>query len=246
MKKTFLNLGAASMLFAALLTSCSKDKNVSTASQAELGFQLTADNSQSTVGTSSVTDGKTVNATVVSSTNIKWTSVIANISRFKLEAKKNGTETEITTKNVTNLDLLNLASSPITAMVDTGHYREIEVKILLVKSTGTDIPLTAKGTLTTAGGAVVPIEFDYNDNAIIKAEVKDVTVDATTDVTSKVNLHLNRLVAGISSAALDQATRTNGTIVISSTSNAVIYNKVIANLILAFEAHEFEHHKRNR
>ncbi|MBL4675976.1 MAG: hypothetical protein JKY70_07215 [Mucilaginibacter sp.] len=172
MKKTILSLSAATILFASLLTSCSKDKSTSpNAAQAEMGFQLTADNSQSAVGTTSVVDGKTVNTTA-SQAAIQWTSVIANINRFKLEAKKNGTETEVTTKNVTNLDLLNLVSAPITTLVDTGHYSEIEVKILLVKSSGTDIPLTAKGTFTTPGGATVPIEFDLNDDAIIKAEVK--------------------------------------------------------------------------
>ncbi|TWR24221.1 hypothetical protein FPZ42_17200 [Mucilaginibacter achroorhodeus] len=245
MKKNLLNLGVAALVCTALFSSCSKEKNASTAAaQTEMGFQLTADNQQTTVGTNAVTDGREVNATAISTASIKWTSVIANVSRFKLEAKRNGKVTEITTKNVSNLDLLNLNSSPITALVDTGHYREIEVKILLVKSSGTDIPLTAKGTFTTAAGAAVPIEFDYNDNAIIKGELKDVTVDANTGVTSKINLHLNKLLTGIPSTMLDQATRTNGTIVINSTTNAAIYNRVIINIFLAFEAHEFEHHKK--
>ncbi|RFZ92356.1 hypothetical protein D0C36_13065 [Mucilaginibacter conchicola] len=243
MKKSLLTLSAAGILFASLLTSCSKDKGASpTAAQAEMGFQLTADNSQSAVGTNAVTGGLAVND--ASQAAIKWTSVIANITRFKLEAKKNGKETEVTTKNVANLDLLNLASAPITALVDTGHYSEIEVKIFLTKSSGNDIPLTAKGTFTTSGGATVPIEFDYNDDAIIKAEVKNVAVDATTDVTSKISLHLNRLLMGIPARTIDQATRTSGTIVVSSSSNATIYNQVIANVRLAFEAHEFEHHRR--
>ncbi|MBL4675975.1 MAG: hypothetical protein JKY70_07210 [Mucilaginibacter sp.] len=48
----------------------------------------------------------------------------------------------------------------------------------------------------------------------------------------------------IPAQTLDQATRTNGTIVISSSSNIAIYNKVILNVKLAFEAHDFEHHKK--
>lgn len=244
MKKSFLNLGAAALICTALLTSCSKDKSATATAQAEMGFQLTADNQQATVATNAVANGTEVNAIIGTTASIKWSSVVANVTRFKLEAKRNGKVTEVTTKNVSNLDMLNLNSSPIVAMVDTGHYREIEVSILLTKSSGTDIPLTAKGTFTTTGGAAVPIEFDYNDNAIIKTEVKDVTVDATTGVTSKINLHLNRLLMGIPPTLLDQATRTNGTIIISNTSNANIYNRVIANILLAFEAHEFEHHQK--
>ncbi|MFD0766663.1 hypothetical protein ACFQZI_17510 [Mucilaginibacter lutimaris] len=243
MKSTFLKFGAVAMMASAALTSCTKDKSANTASSADVAFAMTADNATSNVSTTS-TGGLQVNVTPISNASIKWTSAIANVSRFILEAKKNNREVEVTTKNISNLDLLTLDPATVTAKIDTGTYKEIEVKAFLLKSTGADIPLTLKGTFTTAGGVAVPIEFDYNDNAILKTEAENVTVDATTNVTAKLSFHLNRLLTAIPSSQIDAATRTNGTIVISSTSNTAIYNKVIVNMLLAFEARGFEHHKR--
>ncbi|MET3977707.1 putative lipoprotein YbaY [Mucilaginibacter sp. UYP25] len=244
MKQSILKFSAIAMVASVALVSCTKDNsNTSTASSADVAFALSADNASSTVNTTS-TGGLQTNASVATNASIKWTSAIANISRFKLEAKKNNREIEITTKNINNLDLLAIDPVTITAKIDTGTYKQIEVKVLLVKSAGADIPLTVKGTFTTTGGVAVPIEFDYNDNAILKAEVENVTIDATTNVTAKLAFHLNKLLTAIPSATIDAATRTNGAIVISSTSNTAIYNRVIINVLLAFEARGFEHHKR--
>ncbi|MEB0263424.1 MULTISPECIES: hypothetical protein [unclassified Mucilaginibacter] len=248
MKHPFLKFSAIALMASVALVSCTKDKSTSTASSADVAFALTADNATSTVAPTSTsglqTNGLQNDAFVAANASIKWTSAIANISRFKLEAKKGNTEIEITTKNISNLDLLAIDPATVAAKIDTGKYKEIEIKILLVKSAGADIPLTVKGTFTTAGGALVPIEFDYNDNAILKAEVENVTVDATTNVTAKLSFHLNKLLTAIPSSQIDAATRTNGAIIISSTSNAIIYNRVIANVLLAFEARGFEHHKK--
>jgi hypothetical protein len=243
MEKSILKLSTIALLACATMVSCKKDNTTTSSSGAEVAFALTADNATSTLGTTSA-NGPVVNATAAVNASINWTSAIANISRFKLEAKKNGIETEIHSKNISGLDLFSLNQASITALIDTGTYSEIEIKVLLVKSSGADIPLTVKGVFTSAGGAVVPIEFDYNDNAILKSEVENVTVDGTSDVTAKLSLHLNKLLSRISSAEIDAATRTNGTIIISNSSNAAIYNKVIANIILAFEARGFEKHTR--
>ncbi|GGH22784.1 hypothetical protein [Mucilaginibacter phyllosphaerae] len=243
MKKNLLKFSVLALLTSIAAVSCKKDSTPATASTAEVAFALSADNASSTLVTKSV-GNPAINVTGVTAASIKWTSAIANIGRFKLEAKKNGKEIEITTKNITNLDLFAIDPATIAAKIDTGNYKEISIKVLLVKSSGTDIPLTVKGTFTSAGGAAVPIEFDYNDNAILKAEVENVTVDATTDVTAKLNFHLNKLLTAIPSTQIDAATRTNGAIVISNASNTAIYNKVIANLLLAIEARGFEKHKK--
>jgi hypothetical protein len=243
MKISLLKFYAVAIITSAALVSCTKDKSTSVASSADVAFAMSADNAASSLTTTSVSSMQT-NAIVVTNASVKWTSAIANISRFKLEAKKNNQEVEITTKNISNLDLLAIDPATVTAKIDTGTYKQIEVKVFLVKSSDTNIPLTFKGTFTTSGGAAVPIEFDYNDNAILKAEIENVSVDATTDVTAKLSFHLNKLLTAISSSTIDAATRTNGTIVISSTSNPFLYNKMIANVLLSLEARGFEKHSR--
>ena len=134
-------------------------------------------------------------------------------------------QAEIITKNLT-VDLFALTPATIAAKIDTGTYKEIEIKAVLQQSAGNDIPLKLNGTFTTPGGATVPVEFDYNDAAVIKVEAENVTVDCTNNVSAHLGLHLNRLLSSISSAELANATRTGGAIVVSSTSNTAIYNKV--------------------
>jgi len=87
------------------------------------------------------------------------------------------------------------------------------------------------------------LEFDFNSDATIKAEAENITLTSTIDFVALVHLHLNKLEAGVTAADLENATLTNSVIVISSTSNTDIYNKVLANLSNCGE-HEFrEHHK---
>ena len=241
MKKLALYAGLMLAAATTLLTSCKKESS-SGKTSSQITFALGADNATSNIA-ATTNSSLTLNATVAANASITWSSAIANISAYKFEAKKNGVSVEIKSKQLTNVDLFALSPASIGAVIDTGTYKQIEISILLLKSTAA-LPLVAKGTFTTAGGVVVPIEFDYNDNAVFNVEAENVTVDGTTDVISKINFHLNRLLSGISSATLDAASRTNGSIVISSSSNAAIYNRVIANVTLAFEARAFEKHKK--
>lgn len=242
MKKSALRISLFAFAISLTALSCKKDSSPTAASSSEIAFDVSSDNPGTVVAS--------LNSPVVQSTgtaaianNLIWTAGIANISTFKLEAKKNGVQTEITTKNLT-VDLFSITPATIAAKIDTGTYKEIEIRALLVKSSGTDIPLKLNGTFTTPGGAIVPIEFDYNDDAIIKLEAENVKVDGLNNVSAHLGLHLNRLLSSISAAELDKATRINGTIVVSSTINIAIYNKVRLNILLAFIAKGWEKRRK--
>ena len=175
---------------------------------------------------------------------LSWTAGIANISKFKLEAKRNGVETEIESKNLTNVDLFALSPTVANITVDSGTYKEIEIRVVLLHSSTSAIPLKLTGTFTNSSGTPVPIEFDFNDDAIIKAEAHDVVITGTTDFAALVHMHLSKLTAGLSASDLEAATLTNNTIIVSQTSNTSIYNKILNNLTTCGDS-EFrdEHHK---
>ena len=241
-RSSYFKLGMAAILLGTSITACKKDSPATVTTSSEVAFDVTSDNSASVIAS---VNGPAIQSvtTLVPANNLVWTSGVANISSFKLEAKKNGVETEISTKNIT-IDLFAITPATIAAKIDTGTYKEIEIRAVLVKSSGADIPLKLNGTFTTPGGAVVPIEFDYNDDAIIKLEAENVTVDGTQNIAAHLGMHLNKLLSGISPADLDKATRTNGELIISSTSNIAIYNRVRLNILLAFIAKGWEkHHK---
>ena len=160
---------------------------------------------------------------------IKFTSGVANITKFEFEAKKNGAKVSFETQNLANVDLFALNPTFIKTLIDTGLYSEIEVRMILSQSTTSAIPLTLMGTATTAAGSV-PFEFDFNQNLEIKSESQNVVVSHTKTLKSLFLLHLNMILSTITADDLAAATLTNGTIVVSSTSNATIFNKIVANL----------------
>ena len=240
--KTFSTQLLAIVLVAGtLVTSCKKDNHSSAKTSTQASFGLKADNSIVPL-TLTAPGSQTLASVSVVASSITWTSAIANITAFKFEAKKNNTEIEITSKNLTNVDLFSPTPTFVSTFIDTGIYREIEIKVLLTKSSGTNIPLTLKGTFTDAGGNATPIEFDFNDDAYIKAEVKNVTFTSAHNLATTITVHLNKLLAGVTSAEINSATLTGGVLVISSSSNTSIYTKIVNNLANSGESEGFDDH----
>jgi uncharacterized membrane protein YgcG len=162
---------------------------------------------------------------------IQFTAGVANIAQFKLEARKANTSIEITTRNLMGVDLFALTPSVVFANLDTGTYKEIEVRVEFVQSADNSaIPLTLKGTFTAADGTVVPVEFDVNENLTIKAEASNVVLHNTGNLSTIVQLHLDKIVAGITASDLNAATKTGGVIIISNTSNVGLVNKIKFNV----------------
>lgn len=195
------------------------------AGSTKIAFGVMADNL--TTNLSAVNPNQTIGVSSVSS--VTWTSGEANIFKFKFEAKKGLTETEIETSQLQNVNLFALSPALVSATIDTGTYREIEVKLMLKESATTAIPLLLKGTFTSASGEIVPLELSINENLEIKVESENVVVDNSTNIQSLVSLNLNKLLSGISSATIDAATRTDGKIIISRNSNISLYNKIKTN-----------------
>jgi len=244
MKKQFVIKGLCAIALTFLFSACQKTGNTPAISATQLSFGVSADEAETPLA-SSAGDGLITNATT-GTASIKWTSGIANIAYFMLEAKKGKTTVQIKSKALTNVDLFAPIPANIAAIIDTGTYKEIEVKVWLLKTTSANIPLTLKGVFTTLGGAKVPIEFDFNDDAFFKAEFDNVTVDGKTDLASTVKLHLGKLLSTGAAVVLDKATRVGGTIVISNTVNPLIYKAIIDKFHDIGEGGGFEHHEKRK
>ncbi len=64
----------------------------------------------------------------------------------------------------------------------------------------------------------------------IETEKENVVITDNNSYTALTTLNLSLLTRGITESMLNSATRTNGTILISSTSNTNIYNIILKNL----------------
>jgi hypothetical protein len=232
MKNKFLTICMAIVITGTFFTSCKKNSSAPAAtSSSQMTFGVRAESTMDTIPASTAT--------------INWTAGTANISGFKFEAKKHGLAIEVVSRNMTNVDLFALNPSLVGITLDTGTYSEIEIMVELSRSSSTtDLPLVLKGNFTNTGGTVVPVEFDFNDDAEIKASAQNVVVNGTTDLTTIIAMHLNKLLANVTATELNAATLTNGTIIISRTSNNRIYDQIKADLSLCGFWNGFERHDR--
>lgn len=206
------------------LYSCKKDSSTDAAVDSQISFSVKADQTASTISNAST------GVTAASVPSITWTEGVANVTKFEFEAKKGNVKKEIEVSGLTNINLFAIDPTVVKSVIDTGTYKEIELKLVLTKSLTAAIPLVLKGSFTAADGTVIPVEVDVNEDLTVKAEVNNVTIDSSTDLKTTIMLHLNKIFAGISLSDLSAAVKTSGSIIISSSSNTTIFNKAKANL----------------
>ncbi len=92
----------------------------------------------------------------------------------------------------------------------------------------------------TSGSVTTPVKFIVNSPLELKNEKNNVVVTGNNSYKALTTINLSLLTTGVSELMLNNAVLTNGTIIISSTSNANIYNIILNNLHDSDEV-EFEH-----
>jgi hypothetical protein len=225
MKTQLFSLGTVMLGAIMVLQSCSKDD---TTVSGKLSYQVKPTNFTASVASNVTGSGLIVN--VNSNSSLTWTSGNANISEIDFEAENNNVEIEHELKHMVNVDLFNLSPVLGSISIPNGTYDEVELKLELKQTTTQAIPLTLKGMYTNASGVKIPVEFYFNENFEIEVEAEDLVVNGTNDYLGLINVQLNKFLTNVNSSDLDGATKTNGTVVISSTSNLNLYNKLKANL----------------
>lgn len=88
------------------------------------------------------------------------------------------------------------------------------------------------GHYTSASNTKLPVAIKVYEDVQFKTEKDSVEVtEESVDITSYIQLYLDQLMAGIEPSALDNATLTNGVIVISADKNREIYRVIVSNLV---------------
>ncbi|MGN6569496.1 MAG: hypothetical protein ACTHJ0_16170 [Flavipsychrobacter sp.] len=231
----FLSAGLAFMM---LFAACKKDSTTQTAYSStgapQMSYQLKAVNTSSSVGMKRTDSGL-----------ISWTAGMAHPVMVKFEARKGGTQIDYRSAVDTTVDLMGSIVATFGGFsIPTGTYNEIELKIDLDKS-GATPALELDGTYTDTSGMSTPVTVQINDYVELQTEQHDVTIDSTETFTAVTTLDLSSISAGITQRMLARASLTGGTIVISSSSNRMLYEMILANLHGERYHCEFEHHRRH-
>lgn len=213
-----LSIAAAALIF----VSCKKEAT----GPAGVKFQLKATNTVTGV------EAKTTAGT------ISWTAGTATPTSVKFEAKKGTTEVEFTSTAGQQVNLFAVAQSSFGNLsLPDGMYNEIELKINVNGTTAA--PALELNGVYNNGTVDVPVAFRVTTPLLIKAEKNNVNITSGS-FTAVTELNLSLYTTGITQTMLNNATKTNGTIIISSVSNAGLYNMIVAN-IDRFHHAEFNH-----
>ena len=210
MKQFSLLLTGALFIF---LASCKKENNTG-----NVGFRLTTTNRTAQV------------AGRVSSVSITWTAGHVFADKVEFEAEKDD-EFEISYEGRVRrkIDLFTSVPQQLTNItIPPGKYDEIGIEIDISNST-TDTAFVLRGTYNN-NGQIIPVLFFINELVELEAEAENVVVNDNNDFQALTTFNLSQLTAGVTGSLLNTATLTNGILVVSKTSNQIIYNKMIDNL----------------
>lgn len=225
MKNYLLSFGPAILVAGLFLTSCTKDNSTG---NGKLSYKVKP--AGFTASISSTTSGSGLSVSINSNSSLTWTSGNMSVSEIDFEAESKNIEVEYELKQAFNVDLFNLSPVLGSITLPDGTYEEVELKLVLKRSATTSIPLTLKGLYTDGSGNKIPVEFYFNEDFEAEVEAENVVVSGTNDYIGLINVQLNKFLTNVVSADLSGATKTNGTIVISATSNMDLYTKLKANL----------------
>ena len=174
------------------------------------------------------------------SAGLQWTSAFANPDVIVFQATQNNVQVQLKSTNSQQIDLMSsLAVSFGNFVLPAGYYDKTSLKIDLDKN-GTSPSMELNGQFTN-GATSVPVTIDVTNSVELQTDQDSVTVtnDSTYDAITTIDL--SSITAGITATMLLNAQLTNGTIMISQTSNHGLYEMVLDNLV-HHAAHCWFHH----
>ena len=167
----------------------------------------------------------------LSSPAITLNSAILNLDNFDVGLLNNGTG--VGGNNMSGLWNHNLLTDNSTVWLITfptyEKYNEIDATLNLKKS-NEHPPLTIKAVVTSPSGTQVPVEFYFNDDASLHIFAKSDQMLDRFNTTAVIEWNVYQFLASIDVSKLPSATKTDGKVIISSTSNVNLYNQAKAAL----------------
>jgi hypothetical protein len=241
-------------------TSCRKENSTSANQDSRMGIQITAYNKSAQLP---VQTGVTKAALVGSAATVIWdtASFVVSSVNFSAEMKsklavanhenedehhlgysRDSVEIHFSWNGKQTINLFNLNTVFGGFMLNPGVYDELELSVKGKQSdSGSQPVFYLSGTYTTSALLTRRIVVAINQDISFKTEQDSVTVTGNgVNLVSVVELYLNKLMAGVAVSSLDNATLlSNGTLLISVSSNPELYATILQNLRLD---HPLHHH----
>lgn len=151
--------------------------------------------------------------------------------------RSDDSDVSITEEKITTIDMATgVANPPFVLDIPAGTYTSVNLGIEIQDETNRP-SVVAEGVYTNEAGVTTPIRFEFNSGEVFEANSNSpVTLSQNTPATAKISFDPHVWFSTVTKTQLDNATRTNGVIVVSETGNAGIFNIVADRLDDATQA----------
>ena len=244
------NLVAGLLVIMGVLSSCQKNSDSGlNPSNSSLAFQIQAINKSFHLGAILDSLGHVTSDTALNSGTFTWDTCRMNISRINFEAeqhkvgtKRDSIEINIEWTGPRTIDLFNLNALIGQIPLAAGTYSEIAINVRSIRGDfGTSPVFYLTGIYKTPAGVTTPLRIILNESLSFNDRLTGTVLDATNNFTDLIKMNLSILMSHIRQSDLDSAKLTNGTLVISSTSNVNLYSKIRFDFDRS-RRHEFHRH----
>lgn len=235
-RKNYLLYGAAVALTLGLFACQQKNTAPASSGPSSMNVSLRAVNSSYSLSASNTS----TKASLASGPSITWDTARMVVSRVRFEAslkKMNSEEDSVEIDYKWNgpktVNLLDTTSTFGNFTLQPGLYDEVELRISGLKMDAAGKPVFyLHGNYAENDSVTVPIVVKSYQNVIFKTQQDSVNVasNLNANITSDVQIYLNKLMANVQPTDLNNAMKTNGTIVISGSSNMHIFYSILHNL----------------
>ena len=208
-----------------------------------LGCSKDDSNPNATIKLAVTTTSSTTSIQAKSSTQTKlgtndlvFNSGSITISEIEFEGNNNNVSVSRFKEQVATIDYATGVVTPeVKITIPAGNYTNVNLGIELLDENSTP-SVVIEGTYTNSNDVIIPIRFEYNSGEVFEANSASVVMGEGTDVIGKITFDAISWFSVVTAAQLDNATLTEGTIIISGTSNENIFDIVADKLDVDTEA----------
>ena len=198
-----------SILAAIMLSSCSSDDAESTTSTIRLAVNTTAADSRM-------------------ASNLQFDSGSITIRELVFDGENGDVSVSRTKEQIATIDYATGNVTPeVVVTIPSGNYSDVNLGIELQDVNDTPT-VVINGTYTNAKSEVIPVRFEFNSGEVFEANAVSVNIPEGANLIGKITFDANSWFSTVTNGQMDNATQTNGIIVISQTQNPAIFD-VVAN-----------------
>lgn len=186
----------------------------------------------------STTSGKTksVSGRILAANTLTFHSGKIVIREVVFDGDTGGQSVSRTIEQIATIDYSTGKVTPeIYVQVPAGEYTSVNLGVEL-QDENSKPSVIIEGTFVNSQNKSIPVRFEFNSGEVFEADAARVTIHEGADIVGKITFDAIDWFSVVSASELEDATLTNGVIVISETKNSDIFDKVADRLDVATQA----------